>query len=146
MKDRNNADNGFSTRKVSTIDNSSIIYSLKTKFGDQIVDLQGLKDCYPHLKKLPNQSCNLNKFHVIRGRNCYDIHHPLEFKNSADKIAPWAGKLKKAWALTGPLPVKQAATLVTTGTSVSEDKLVIQLGKWWDIDSYSSNSDDTGHF
>ena len=48
----------------------------KLKLGDQIVDLQGLKDGYPHLKKLPNQSYNLNEVQVILGQDCYEIHHP----------------------------------------------------------------------
>ena len=39
----------------------------KLKLGDQIVDLQVLKDCYPHLKNLPNQSYNLNEVQVSLG-------------------------------------------------------------------------------
>ena len=49
------------------------------------------------------------------------------------------------WALSGPLPVKQAATLATTATSIADDKLANQLSKWWDIESYASNCDVTGH-
>ena len=45
----------------------------KLKLGDQIVDLQGLKDRYPHLRNLPNQSYNLNEVQVILGQDCYDI-------------------------------------------------------------------------
>ena len=54
----------------------------KLKLGDQIVDLQELKDRYPHLRKLPNQNYNLNEFQVILGQDCYDIHHSFEFKKS----------------------------------------------------------------
>ena len=54
-------------------------------------------------------------------------------------------KLKIGWALSRPQPAKQAATLATTATSVSEDKLASQLSKWWDIGSYASNCDVTGH-
>ena len=39
----------------------------------------------------------------------------------------------------------QAATLATTATSVSEDKLASQLSKCWDIETYASNCDVTGH-
>ena len=42
----------------------------KLKLGDQIVDLQGLKDRYPHQKNLPNQSYNLNEVQVILGLDC----------------------------------------------------------------------------
>ena len=104
----------------------------KWMLDEQIVDLQGLKDRYPHLKNLPNQSYNLNDVQVILGQDCYDIHHPLEFKQSEDKTAPWA------------LPAKQVATLPTTANSVSEDKLASQLSKWWDIESYASNCDLNG--
>ena len=79
----------------------------KLKFGDQIVDLQGWKDRYLHLRNLPNQSYNLNKVQVILGQDCYDIHHPFEFKKSEDKAAPWAVKSKVAWTLSGPLPLWQ---------------------------------------
>ena len=54
-------------------------------------------------------------------------------------------KLKIGWALSGPLPAKQAATLATTATSIADDKLANQLSKWWDIESYVSNCDVTGH-
>ena len=79
VKTENSADSGFSTREVSTIDDSAILYvHEKLKLGDQIVDLQGLKDRYTHLKKLSSQSYNLNEVQVILGQDCYDIHHLLE--------------------------------------------------------------------
>ena len=106
----------------------------KLKLGDQIVELQELKDRYPHLRNLPDQSYNLNDVQVILGQDCYDIHHPFEFKKSEDKAAPWAVKSKIGWALSGPLPAKQAATLATTATSIADDKLANQLSKWWDIE------------
>ena len=104
-----------------------------------------MKDRYPHLKNLPNQSYNLNEVQVVLGQDCYDIHHPLEFTKSDDKTAPWAVKTKIRWALCCTLPAKRAASFATTATSVSEDKLACQLGKWWDIESYASNCDLTGH-
>ena len=44
-----------------------------------------------------------------------------------------------------PLSAKQAATLATKATSVSEDKLASQLNKWWDIKCYASKCDVAGH-
>ena len=117
----------------------------KLKLGDQIVELQELKDRYPHLMNLPDQIYNLNDVQVILGQDCYDIHHPFEFKKSEDKAAPWAVKSKIGWALCGALPAKQAATLAITATSISDDKLANQLSKWWDIESYASNCEVTGH-
>ena len=43
------------------------------------------------------------------------------------------------------LPAKQAATLATTATPVSEENLANQLSKWWDIESYALIFDFTGH-
>ena len=117
----------------------------KLKLGDQIVELQELKDRYPHLRNLPDQSYNLNDVQVILGQDCYDIHHPFEFKKSEDKTAPWAVKSKIGCASSGPLPAKQAATLATTATSIADDKLANHLSKWWDIESCASNCDVTGH-
>ena len=54
-------------------------------------------------------------------------------------------KSKIGWALSGPPPAMQAATLATTATSVSQDKLASQLSKCWDIETYASNCDVTGH-
>ena len=68
-----------------------------------------------------------------------------KFKMSEDKAAPWAVKSKTGWALSGPLPAKQAATLATTATLIADDKLANQLSKWWDIERYASNCDVTGH-
>ena len=115
----------------------------KLKLGDQIVELQELKDRYPHT--LPNQSYNLNDVQVILGQDCYDIHHPFELKMSEIKAAPWAVKSKIGWALSCPLPAKQAATLATTATSIADDKLANQLSKWWDIESYASKCHVTSH-
>ena len=92
--------------------------------GDQILEQQELKDRYPHLRNLPNQSYNLNDVQVILGQDCYDNHHPFEFKKSDDEAAPWAVKSKIGWALSGPLPAKQAATLATTATSIADEKVV----------------------
>ena len=117
----------------------------KLKLGDQIVELQELKDRYPHLRNLPDQSYNLNDVQVILGQDCYDIYHPFDFKKSEDKAAPWAVKSKIGCALSGTLPAKQAATLATTATSIADDKLASQLSKWWDIEAYASNCDFTGH-
>ena len=99
----------------------------KLKFSDQIVELQELKDRYPHLWNLPNQSYNLNEDQVILGQGCYDIDHPFEFKKSEDKTAPWTVKSNVGRALSGPLPAKQAATLATTATSIADDKPANQL-------------------
>ena len=116
----------------------------KLKLGDQIVELQEVKNRYPHQRNLPNQTCyNLNDVQVILGEDCYDIHHPFGIKKSEDKAAPWAVKSKIGWALSGPLLAKQAATLATT--SIADDKLANQLSKWWDIEFYASNCDVTGH-
>ena len=117
----------------------------KLKLGYQIVQLQELKDRYPHLRILPSQSYNLNDVQLILGQDCYDIHRPFESKKSEDKAAPWAVKSKIDWALSGPLPAKQAATLATSATSIADDKLANQLSKWWDIESYASICDVTGH-
>ena len=54
-------------------------------------------------------------------------------------------KSKIGWALSGPLLAKQAATLATRATSIADDKLENQLSKWWDIKSYASNCNVTGH-
>ena len=117
----------------------------KLKLGDQIVELQELKDRYPHLRNLPNQSYNLNDVQVIPGQDCYDIHHSFEFKKSEYKAAQWKVKSKIGWPLSGPLSAKQAATIVTTATSIADDKLANQLSKWWGIGSYASNCDATGN-
>ena len=45
----------------------------------------------------------------------------------------------------GLIYMKQAATLATTPTSISDHKLANELSKWWDIESYASNCHVTGH-
>ena len=82
---------------------------------------------------------------MILGQDCYDIHHPFEFKKSEKNAAQWAAKSKNGQVLSGPLPVKQAATFATTASSIADDKLANQLSKCWDIKSYTSNCDVTGH-
>ena len=73
------------SRPLTTV---QFIVHEKLKLGDQIVELQELKDGYPPLRNLPNQSYNLNEVQVILGQDCYDIHHPFKFKKSENKTAP----------------------------------------------------------
>ena len=61
----------------------------KLNLGGQIVELQKLKDRYPHLRNLTNHSYNLNEVQVILGQYCHDIDHPSEFKKSDNNAAPW---------------------------------------------------------
>ena len=70
----------------------------KLKLGDQIVDLQQLKDRYPHLRNLPHQSYNLNEVRVILGKDSYYIHHLLEIEKSEERIAPRAMRSEFRWA------------------------------------------------
>ena len=57
----------------------------KLMLVDQIVELQELKDRYPHLRNFPNRNHNLNEVQVILGQDCYDIHHPFQIKKSKKK-------------------------------------------------------------
>ena len=41
--------------------------------------------------------------------------------------------------------VEVGSNLATTATSIANDKLANQLSKWWDMESYASNCDVTGH-
>ena len=97
------------------------------------------------MRNLPNQNYNLIEVQVTLGQDCYDNHHPFEFKKSEDKAAPFLVKSKIGSALSGPLPAKHAATLATTAKSSAGDKLANQLSKWWDIESYASKCDVTVH-
>ena len=93
----------------------------KLKLGDQIVDLQGLKDRHPHLKKLPNQSYNLNKVQIILGLECYDIGHPLGFKKSDDKTAIQAtvgGKIEDRMGLKWS-PTSEASSNLCYNSNLS---------------------------
>ena len=125
---------------VSAIDKSQPMTILqfkaheKVKLGDQIVDLQGWKYQYPHLRNFPSQSFNLNEVRVIHRQDCYDMHHSLEIKKSDDKTAQWAVNLKIGWALSCPLPAKQVENLATKANSLSENTLASQLSKKWDIE------------
>ena len=116
----------------------------KLKLWEQIVNLQGLKDRYPHLRNLPSNGHNLNEVLVILGQDCSQIHHPLEFKNSGSNTVTLSMKSKIRLALSCPLPAKQAATLANTATWIA-DKLASQSSKLRDIESYASHCDVTGH-
>ena len=90
----------------------------KLNLGNKILDLQGLKFRYP--RSLPNQSYDLNDVQEILGRDCDNIHHPLEYKRSDDKTM--GNKIENRLDLSDPLPGKQAATLATTATSAEKDR------------------------
>ena len=81
----------------------------------------------------------MSQVQVVLGQDCYGVHHPTEFQKSENTSAPWAVRTRLGWALSGPLPAKQLATM-----STSADKLASQLSRWWDIESYASNCDVTG--
>ena len=117
----------------------------KPKFGDPILELQNLKDQCPHLTKLPNQIYNLNAVQVLLSHDCYDIHHLFEIRKSESKTATLEVNSRIDSAFSGALPAKQAATLAKTEKSIEDEKLANQLNKWWDIETYASNYDGTGH-
>ena len=75
---------------------------------------------------------------MILGQYCYHIHHPFEFKKSEGKTTSCAVSPKYGWALSGPLPLKQAAALPSKEKPIADDKLPNQLSKWWDIEPYAS--------
>ena len=43
-------------------------------------------------------------------------------------------RTRLGWALSGPLPAKQVATMTKSAVSVTEDNLASQLSRWWDIE------------
>ena len=65
-----------------------------------IVKLQELKDRYPLLRNLPNQSYNLNEVQVTFGKGCYDIKQPSEIRRSEGKARLWValGSKIKDWS------------------------------------------------
>ena len=71
----------------------------KLKLGGQIVDLQGFKDRYPHLKNLQNESYNLNEVQVVLGQDCYEIHHPLELKKSNNQNCTMGSEINNMMGL-----------------------------------------------
>ena len=68
----------------------------KLKLAGHIVDLKGLKDRYPHLRNLPNESDSQNEVQAILGQDCYNIHHPLEFKKSDNRTAPFGSEIENS--------------------------------------------------
>ena len=66
----------------------------KLKLGDQIVELKELKDCYPHLRNLPNQNYNLNEVQVILGQDCYDIHTLSEVQDVGRQSCTMGSEIK----------------------------------------------------
>ena len=101
----------------------------KLNMGDQVVELQELKNRYPHLRNLLNQSYNVNEVQVILGQYCNDIHHPFRFQEIRRQTCTMGSVSKIGWASSGPLPTKKAATFATTATSMADDNLANQLSK-----------------
>ena len=83
------------------------------------LDLQESKDLCAHLRNLPNQTHNLNEVQVICEEDCYNIHHPFEFKKSEVKAAPWAVKSKSCWALRQQLLSQQQHQLQIINQHIS---------------------------
>ena len=107
----------------------------KLKLGDQVTVINELKSRYQQMRKLPNQTKNMNEVQVTLGQKRYDVHQPLEFRMSEYKTSPWAVRSNIGSALRNPLPEKQTATLATTATSITattDEKIANQLSKWWD--------------
>ena len=103
----------------------------KLKMGEQIVDLQGLRDRYPHLRNLPNQSYNLNEVQLFLGLLKTAMTSITRYNSRSQTTKLHHGtKIENRMSLRGLLPAKEVATLATTAASVSEDKLASHLSKW----------------
>ena len=112
--------------------------------GSKIYDYRELKDAYPHLSVLSEETLKLNDVEIILGQNCNPIHRPEENKSGTNG-EPWAVKTKLGWTLCGPLPHQEAVKMTTSGVTASEDDAVAeQIKSWWDIESYASSCDVSG--
>ena len=112
--------------------------------GSKIYDYRELKDAYPHLSVLSEETLKLKDVKMILGRNCYHIHGPEEYK-SCTNGEPWAVKTKLGWTLCGPLPQQKAVQMTASCVTASEDDaLAEQIKTWWDIESYASRCDVSG--
>ena len=64
--------------------------------GSKIYDYRELKDAYPHLSVLSEETLKLKAVKMILGQNCYPIHQPEEYKSGTNG-EPWAVKKKLGW-------------------------------------------------
>ena len=112
--------------------------------GSKIYHFRELKDAYPHLSVLSEETLKLKDVKMILGQHCYPIHRPEEYRSGANE-EPWAVKTKLGWTLCGPLPQQKAVQMTASCVTASEDDVLAeQIKTWWDIESYASRCDVSG--
>ena len=90
----------FITQEVTSSDNSSVQFARELEIGCSGCRLATMKRPLSKIQSLSIRSYNEYEVQVILGQDCYDIHHPLEFKKSGEIAALWAKNIE--WALSGP--------------------------------------------
>ena len=92
----------------------------KIDAGSKIYNHKELKQLYPHLSVLGEETMNLKDVKMILGQNCYHIHRPEQYK-SCKNDEPCAMKTKLGWTLCGPLPQQEAVQITASCSLAYED-------------------------
>ena len=89
--------------------------------GSDIINVQALREAYPHLAVLDPVTYSYKDIEMILGQDVYHAIRPLEYFSADEKRSPVAVRLPIGWVLSGPLPSSSCLTSTCFKVNIEHD-------------------------
>ena len=110
--------------------------------GNDIIDVDDLKQQYPHLEPNALRKYSYGDVEMILGQEVFHSIRPLEYFESDRKDTPIAVRIPLGWVLCGPLPSTSGLVSTCFKTVVtrneSDSKLADHLRSWNELESFAA--------
>ena len=105
------------------------------------INVDGLKQQYPHLEPIPLKRYSYANFEMILGQEMFHVIRTLECFETDRKGTPIAVRIPFGWVLSGPLPSTsgifstcfRAVTKIEVGFNLAD-----QVRSWYDMKSFGA--------
>ena len=109
--------------------------------GTDVIDVDALKNSYPHLDPIALRRYSYADVEMILGQDVFHSIRPLAYFESDRQNTPIAVRLPLGWVLSGPLPSASGlfSTCFKAVTNSEQDSVLVeQIRSWYDIESYGA--------
>ena len=90
------------------------------KVGNDVIDVDNLKNIYPHLEPIPLTKYSYSNVEMILGQDVFHCIRPLEYFEADRPNTPIAFRLPLGWVLSGPLPSTTGLSRLVSKPSLAQ--------------------------
>ena len=109
--------------------------------ANDFIDVNGLKQQYPHLEQILLKRYSYANVGMIRGQDMFLVIRPLEYFETDRKGTPIAVQIPLGWVSSGPLPSTSGlfSTCFKAVTQIEIDfNLAKKIRSWYDMESFGA--------